>query len=739
MAVHSCVIWLFILSALYPACPVQAEPAEENQHVLCNSHLRAVIDLDTGAITELRDPGRPDYTGFVLNGDRMLTLAAGEYWPCSFSVVQGDLTSVMLVSNEFQQGAARLPILTTIWYRLDGFRISIDYSFEVPVQTELSGGLNINISSSSWDSLLIRNHYSGEAPFVFDQANEVRHFALNQVYELRDAERRLILVFPNPYQSLVRVSSVSPHSFLFRWYVLIATHPFGAADIHGTPLVSVLTPDIKLHRQFELIVPPEEGEITPPIAYFSPFPNGYGQVITMTFDDIPFVCWTYPKSSHDPDAPMQQYLVRLLDDHPKMKMGWIILLDKILDEDDLATPDYPPGKWWLAHGKYRVLTDAPEDYRQWIRNIERDNVVYGYEDRVHLGSHGYHHTPEMEFEANFEFQYYDPVFNDSTFRVIVEEYRRLGLNEKSHKWIRFPGFHFTRATVEALIKYGFVFFDYWGIYDKMPWMLFYSEHGRIWGAGTWWSGDLPCTYEEMDRILRDGKLCHTSGHPPFWFDGYPEAAYEEIHGIFEQAENNYPNLGYMFPDEVGYFAHETYDIHGIDAGVAGDELIMYFVGSALRNQTIVIEWPHDVVFPTIATVDDLPAARVETRGRRLLVVLPYLAEGSHFVRIPYIPADSSDVVPSAAIVLYQNYPNPFNPSTTIRYYVSYDCRITLEIYDIAGRPISRLLDRQHTPEGFYSAEWLGVDDTGEAVSAGVYLCRLTDGVETVSRKIVLLR
>lgn len=736
MFVRSCIIVPFLLFTLFT---VNAASAEEDQHVLCNSYLRVVIDLGTGTITELRDLGRPDDEGIFLNGDRVLTLAAGDFWLCRFSKVHGDLTSVTLTSPEFQKGAERLPLLTTIWYRLEGPRISIDYSFEAKERMELDGGLHINISSPSWDSLLVRNHYSGEAPVVFSQTGNVRHFALNQMYELRDAKRRLMLVFPNPYQSLVRVSTTPPHSFLFRWYVLIGTHPFGAADIHGTQLASVLTPGVKLHRHLELIVPREDDEVTPPIAYFSPFPNGYDQVITMTFDDIPFVCWKYPKSSHDPHAPMQQYLVRLLEDHPKMKMGWIILPDKILDEDDLATHEYPAGKWWLARGKYRILTEAPEDYRQWIRNIDRDSVVYGYEDRVHLGNHGYHHTPEMEFGSNFEFQYYDPAFDDSTFRVIVEEYRLLGLSEKSHKWIRFPGFHFSRSTVDALIKYGFVFFDYWNIYNKMPWMLFYSEHGRIWGAGTWWQGDIPGTYEDMDRILRDGKLCHTSGHPPYWFDGDPEAAYEEIHGIFEQAENNYPNLGYLFPDDVGYFADETYDIHGIDAGFIGDELILYFTGSASRSQTIVLEWPHDVQFPTTATVDDVPVARIETRGRRLLLVLPELADGSHFVRVPYAPDDSSDVVPPAAIVLYQNYPNPFNPSTMILYYASNECRVTLDIYDIAGRPIARLLEREHTPAGFHTAEWLGVDGAGEAVSAGVYICRLTDGRETVSRKIVLLR
>ena len=95
--------------------------------------------------------------------------------------------------------------------------------------------------------------------------------------------------------------------------------------------------------------------------------------------------------------------------------------------------------------------------------------------------------------------------------------------------------------------------------------------------------------------------------------------------------------------------------------------------------------------------------------------------------------------PVMPLTLHQNHPNPFNPSTTISYYVPAASPVTLEIYDSAGRLVSRLLDRAMKQKGTHSVEWRGLDSSGRTVSSGVYFYRLTSGKETISRKMVLLR
>jgi hypothetical protein len=94
--------------------------------------------------------------------------------------------------------------------------------------------------------------------------------------------------------------------------------------------------------------------------------------------------------------------------------------------------------------------------------------------------------------------------------------------------------------------------------------------------------------------------------------------------------------------------------------------------------------------------------------------------------------------PALPLTLYQNSPNPFNPSTTMGYYLPEKCQVRLEIYDISGRSITSLVDRQQE-KGSYAVEWNGKDEQGGLVASGVYFYKLTAGKETISRKMVLLR
>jgi hypothetical protein len=731
-----------IILVSYAHAAFAAEAAAQDRYTLRSPVLRVVIDLQTGAIAELEDLHTADSSLVFRTDEDVLKITAGEYWPAAFSVTAHSITSVTIVSSAFQNLTDNAPLRTTIIYTLAGYHLSVSYLFESLGRIELLPGLDINIASSAWEQLVIGNHCARENPIVFGEPPAVRRRALDQVYELCNARRKLRLVFPNPYHSLATISTSGAHSFRFRWHALVASAPFQAVDPKGPPLASVLTPGVQLHRQIDLFVSHGDEAAkgrTNPVAYFSPFPDGYDQVIAMTFDDIPFGRWKVLRPDMNPDTLREAYLVKLLMDHPRMKMGWVVLPDGIFSSTELEDPSFAPGAWWTAHGAVRVLNHGPAEYIQWLRNIDRDSVVLGYEDRVHLGSHGYHHTPEMNFGREFEFQSYQPAQDDSTFTVIEREFSLLGLSARSLKWIRFPGFHFTRSAIDALIKHDFLLFDYWGIYNKLPWMLFYSEYGRIWGVGTQWEGDTPSSYEEMDLILRGGRLCHTAGHPYKWFDGDSATAYEPINQIFQQAERDYPNLGYMFPDEVGYFADETYDIDSIGTEVACDMFTVSFVGPAASGQTLLIEWPDDIPLPAAATVDGIDVPRVEVRGRRLVLRLPALAAGRHVVHMPSALESLYDIsaLPSS-FILRQNYPNPFNAGTAIRYELARDAHVKLTIYDVAGENIAVLVDHGQAA-GKYTATWNGLNRSSRRAASGVYFCRLEAGDVSFVRKLILVR
>lgn len=88
--------------------------------------------------------------------------------------------------------------------------------------------------------------------------------------------------------------------------------------------------------------------------------------------------------------------------------------------------------------------------------------------------------------------------------------------------------------------------------------------------------------------------------------------------------------------------------------------------------------------------------------------------------------------------LMQNNPNPFNPSTTIKFYIPNTSDVTIRIYDMLGKEVTTLFDKQSTA-GFHNVYWNGKDSRGEFVSSGVYLYRLTAGNFSETKKMNLLK
>lgn len=95
-------------------------------------------------------------------------------------------------------------------------------------------------------------------------------------------------------------------------------------------------------------------------------------------------------------------------------------------------------------------------------------------------------------------------------------------------------------------------------------------------------------------------------------------------------------------------------------------------------------------------------------------------------------------VPTMNTVLYQNYPNPFNPSTTIDFVIPNAGTASIIIYDVSGRLVRRLLDKD-LEAGRHSVSWDGHNDSGIPVSSGIYYYCLKTGKTKMTREMVLMR
>ena len=83
--------------------------------------------------------------------------------------------------------------------------------------------------------------------------------------------------------------------------------------------------------------------------------------------------------------------------------------------------------------------------------------------------------------------------------------------------------------------------------------------------------------------------------------------------------------------------------------------------------------------------------------------------------------------------LSQNYPNPFNPSTIISYQLANNSFVSLSVYDISGREISKLVNIMQTA-GYYTVNFNGAN-----LSSGMYFYILKTGEFTATKKMLLVK
>jgi hypothetical protein len=88
--------------------------------------------------------------------------------------------------------------------------------------------------------------------------------------------------------------------------------------------------------------------------------------------------------------------------------------------------------------------------------------------------------------------------------------------------------------------------------------------------------------------------------------------------------------------------------------------------------------------------------------------------------------------------IVERVPNPFNPTTTIRFDLARDSHVELQIFDVSGRRVRRLVDANLGAARGIAEIWNGMNDGGHRVTSGVYLYRLTAGDFSATRKMIVL-
>lgn len=99
--------------------------------------------------------------------------------------------------------------------------------------------------------------------------------------------------------------------------------------------------------------------------------------------------------------------------------------------------------------------------------------------------------------------------------------------------------------------------------------------------------------------------------------------------------------------------------------------------------------------------------------------------------------DGSTAIPTD-YSLSQNYPNPFNPETQIQFSIPQEGFVVIKIYDMLGQEVATLFNG-HTLQGRYTLNWNGKDNSGNNLSSGTYVYRMTAGDFVSAKKMVLVK
>ncbi len=141
----------------------------------------------------------------------------------------------------------------------------------------------------------------------------------------------------------------------------------------------------------------------------------------------------------------------------------------------------------------------------------------------------------------------------------------------------------------------------------------------------------------------------------------------------------------------------------------------------------VVEWPLPMTF---SYSESSAAATHCTHGGPV--------GSTHHMTHAELGIDENATTVPATFALSQNYPNPFNPTTEISFTMDLTADVNLTIYNMLGQKV-KVLENASLDAGTHTYTWNGQDELGQTVSTGVYLYTLTDGNQTISKKMALMK
>ena len=236
-----------------------------------------------------------------------------------------------------------------------------------------------------------------------------------------------------------------------------------------------------------------------------------------------------------------------------------------------------------------------------------------------------------------------------------------------------------------------------------------------------------------DRTSDRGKL-HVTMHHNWYAEGIrgrmPRVRYGHVH-IYN---NYYNSAGNDYCIGIGVECHvrleNTHfervldpwsDFGGAANGEIGWDNLLFesaFQPRFMENAYPVFPVPYEFHMDPVEDVKEIVRARA---GNVHDAEPATLITAAHRGAVPH------------GFTLEQAWPNPFNPFATIGFTIPFRTKVRIDVYDLSGRNVARLIDETR-PAGRYEVRF----ESGN-LGSGIYFCRLFSPGRTLSRKMVLIK
>ena len=524
------------------------------------------------------------------------------------------------------------------------------YRFEFTQDCEVWNPIDIDFNLEMWSSVSIMNQTAVDEEFQLTGSQGFQRFSGDQIFRMSGEAPDVLFLLPNVSKGLVVIDDYQPNSYMS---IRVVDTEEPRENSAGPVLHSI----IPAGQVDEYYVRLSLDEYFAPV-FISAHPRGAERSSAWMLDELTFVhpaqgeIWGYSETA-DGDEAVSAGLISLLDDHPSLKMNWLLLPDAILDPNRDSVwfePGYEDS-WSHWHCTWRFCTEATPEYLQWLRNIQ-DNV-YPWADRVQMGSHGYHHTPnpDSSYGGYHEFITYEPEEHQERFTVNFLDLNACGLDTSMVRVIRFPGHRTSLSGLQATIDHGFTFFcNGWRLTDwyagkqfRNQWISrFQTVNGRMWGSNSVWWGDyqMMYPYEYLSEVMDKGKFGLLGCHPismlavyQGWMD---PVAYARIDSVISSLENDYPHFLWLFPEEYGDFLEACFGISVNSIRGEAPSLSLSLTGEVPEGLTFcAFLHPDDQV--ASVTLDGTSIPWELREGGRLFAIASFRPWGEHLFRVEVNP------------------------------------------------------------------------------------------------------